>query len=490
MIETFKKNIIEKYEKECDKIINNYLERLKELNRLSLLSNNIKDQQELLIEENKENLIEKNLIEENKEDLIEENKENDIIELKLIEDDIISINNNEQNKEEEFNPIQFSSTLVSYVVPEMSLNENNSIINTKSDQLKTTTDSNKIRKVKIKSAKKVKNSKRKLDQDFNVVKRRKIGYKMLEDARENLNNINLLKDVIMNALKPHQDLLQSSNAYITEMKTKLEEAVTKSIEDRVKYTEEIKSKDEIINSLNMKINELTKIISENNLTIKDFKVENDQLKVKNDQLKVTNNKVCDQLKLAYKKVEDQQKLISENNRERKVLETKTIENLKKEEFKKVDDQNDVIEGIENNPNKKFVIKKPITVKKISIPKKKETINIDQMTPMELYKKSVDSGSSLSSGRNTIQNKGLHRLCMNYIPKTMIPHFGSEEEFSKNAIKKGGFFDKIDKLLEKNLPADEIRKFLGNQCDINVEQIFNKIPSVTNYSPNQFNRIQR
>ncbi|ORD94269.1 hypothetical protein HERIO_2636 [Hepatospora eriocheir] len=73
---------------------------------------------------------------------------------------------------------------------------------------------------------------------------------------------------------------------------------------------------------------------------------------------------------------------------------------------------------------------------------------------------------------------------------MIPHFGSEEEFSKNAIKKGGFIDKIDELLEKNLPANEIRKFLGNQCDINVEQIFNKIPSVTNYSSNQFNRIQR
>lgn len=113
--------------------------------------------------------------------------------------------------------------------------------------------------------------------------------------------------------------------------------------------------------------------------------------------------------------------------------------------------------------------------------KKNSLNIDKLSPIELYKKSIDA----SFEKNTINLAQL-----NYKPKTFIPKFKNETEMKKYPII-SQFVANINlKNIVKNQNCTIIRKILGNQTEINVEQIFqNKVTNVTNTSPNKFKKIK-
>lgn len=103
-------------------------------------------------------------------------------------------------------------------------------------------------------------------------------------------------------------------------------------------------------------------------------------------------------------------------------------------------------------------------------------------PHALYKQSIDSQASQEATPASGTSE--------YIPKTFIPHYFSEDEFEAGDKKFMAAPFTIDpKLLYAVRQQDHaaIRRFFGNQREIDVEKIFNKVSNVTNWSPNKFTR---
>ena len=106
------------------------------------------------------------------------------------------------------------------------------------------------------------------------------------------------------------------------------------------------------------------------------------------------------------------------------------------------------------------------------------IDLDKIKPADLYKKSVDASTSRISPT-------AHNEMIQYKPKSQIKLFHTESDVQEQSILAS--FAKEDlghKIKQQN--GNKIRRLLGDQKSINVEQIFNaKIDDVTNRSPNKY-----
>ncbi|KAI5169876.1 hypothetical protein PAEPH01_1065 [Pancytospora epiphaga] len=103
--------------------------------------------------------------------------------------------------------------------------------------------------------------------------------------------------------------------------------------------------------------------------------------------------------------------------------------------------------------------------------------MSEIRPQELYKRTIDAQNADTSPRD-------------YVPKTVIPMYESEDEFlAKEKMFEPGLFTKDPSLwaVVRNQNHGEIRRFFGSQTDINVAEIFSHVKNVTNFSPNKLVR---
>ncbi|KAI4293330.1 hypothetical protein PAPHI01_2604 [Pancytospora philotis] len=100
-----------------------------------------------------------------------------------------------------------------------------------------------------------------------------------------------------------------------------------------------------------------------------------------------------------------------------------------------------------------------------------------------------------SKQRALQRQALYELdkpssAKKYIAKTPITFYSAEEEFECDEKKfEPAAFTKDPRLMYivKKQNHSEIRRFFGNQADIDVEAIFNNVENVTNASPNKLVR---
>lgn len=131
--------------------------------------------------------------------------------------------------------------------------------------------------------------------------------------------------------------------------------------------------------------------------------------------------------------------------------------------------------IEIVQNQELDKSKPVFNKNVHKPK--IGVEASQIRPHNLYKQSIDIQS-------------IHGECKNYVPKCYIPFYSGEDEFeSKEKKFIPAQFSKDPKLMYhvKKQNHSEIRQYFGDQKDIDVKRIFDRVENVSNDSPNKLRR---
>ncbi|KAL6120827.1 hypothetical protein NUSPORA_02376 [Nucleospora cyclopteri] len=133
-------------------------------------------------------------------------------------------------------------------------------------------------------------------------------------------------------------------------------------------------------------------------------------------------------------------------------------------------------GVKFNNAAENTVAKNNTVAKIN-ENRRNTLDINKISPIDLYKKSIDRSK-----------EELEISMLNYRPKMFIPTFTSEKEMEKRPVTARFVTESLlnSQVVLQN--KQRIRRLLGDQKEINVEEIFaGRIADATNQSPNKFRK---
>lgn len=123
--------------------------------------------------------------------------------------------------------------------------------------------------------------------------------------------------------------------------------------------------------------------------------------------------------------------------------------------------------------------------KVQDVKKDNVLNVERLRPHQLYKNLIDIQVDNVPGNDFTSTNP-----KKYIPTTDIPFYVNDEEFDSQTKKfTQALFTKDPKLnfIVKTQDSTEIRELFGNKTEIDVENIFQNIENVTNFSPNKIIR---